>query len=64
MLKKLYKNGYNKFSHSSSKISQPIYMEDTSSDFQSSSSTTDCITSQEQNTPINLVKRGSGIYFE
>ena len=42
----------------------PIYMEDTSSDFQSSSSTTDCITSQEQNTPINLVKRGSGIYFE
>ena len=23
-----------------------------------------CITSQEQNTPINLVKRGSGIYFE
>ena len=39
-------------------------MEDTSSDFQSSSSTTDCITSQEQNTPINLVKRGSGIYFE
>ena len=46
------------------KYLQPIYMEDTSSDFQLSSSTTDCITSQEQNTPINLVKRDSGIYFE